>query len=231
MTPDQYPWRTDRTLGEVLASCRPWLIGKEVIKDAAGYPEDEVASAEQRIGRPLPDDIRAFYHAARPIGDDNGGFRAGVVLYDLDALEWQSMSVHQQEPLDDWARAEGLWFGCIAGGQSALCWVRGHRAHADGCIVLVDPLSYMTLGDLSVSVHARSFAEFIAKLVALNGLWPGCGDDDGMDWDEESREWVFEEDKPPIEHGEPVLTEAEATELFLAEYAELNPISKVRRST
>ena len=107
--------------------------------------------------------------------------------------------------------------------------MRGHRAHADGCIVLVDSEYYLRawhLADRGVFVLARSFKEFIAKLAVLSGLQPGSGDKDEDDWDEETQQWGWEIEERDRWRGATGLTPDEARSLFRAEYAELNPATR-----
>src|SRR5437867_755885 len=92
MNTDPYPWRKSEDLADTLAGVRPVFASLGVVAPIAGCTESEIAAAEQRLTRPLPPDVRAFYRAMRPMelfSDDRKEF--GFYTIGSNELSWQSM--------------------------------------------------------------------------------------------------------------------------------------------
>src|SRR4051812_453823 len=137
MEPEPYPWRRPARFEEVLAAVRPVFAALGVVAPGGGCSEAEVTAAEERMARPLPADVHAFYRAMRPTGpfSDDAQREFGFYPIGSDELAWRAMA--GAEPPDDWTAAVGLSLGQSVCGDP-FWWVEGHRSLPAGSIVLLD---------------------------------------------------------------------------------------------
>src|SRR5688500_15422495 len=110
MTAMTFPWRTDSSLAAVLATSRPSLEKNRIIAKGGGHSDAELDAAEQRLGRPLPSDVREFYGMIRPVAldwlDDDAPGEFG--FYQLEDFQCLPLA---EETLPDWDNAEVLLIG------------------------------------------------------------------------------------------------------------------------
>jgi hypothetical protein len=168
MNDSLYPWRQPKDLAVVLAEVRPVLASLGVVTETGGCSESEIAAAEQRLSRPFPADVRAFYRAMRPTELFSNNARKEFGFYTIDAqeLSWQSMQ--GAEPAEDWVGAQGLFLGQSVFGDP-FWWAEGHRTAPDGSIFLLDHEGQLS-EDVMFVHFARSFREFLAKLAYFKNL-------------------------------------------------------------
>jgi hypothetical protein len=173
MTEQQYPWRTGRDTREVVAAVRPTFVALSVVEPAGGNSDAEIATAERRLGRPLPPPVRDFYVAMRPTGMFDGKPKE-FGFYRLNSAELAWRSMEDAEPADDWASAEGLALGQSTYGDP-FWWVEGHRSAPDGSVFLLDHDGGLG-GDVMFVHFARTFAEFLDKVAHYGNLYPPPGE-------------------------------------------------------
>jgi hypothetical protein len=203
-----YPWRTARTVEQVINANRDLLIRTGIIEPGPGYSPAELRAIERRTHGPLPDEIKQLYAAARPrqVGADHWP-SMGLFKPDGDIdVRWYHLLDDQPHPIDlivrykpsvpgfdNFKHAHGLM---LAGNPffDRLFWVRGHATMPDGCIMLTDHEGYPPM-----PIVARSLSQYLARLCFFNGTdlitYPGQRGD-------------F-----PLDHAL----------LFAREFAELNP--------
>lgn len=169
MEVEMYPWRRDHEIGEALAVAAPVLVSLGVAEPGGGYSAMEIAAAEQRLGRPVPGDVREFYRAVKPTKMFDADDRKEFGFYRLDAPELAWRSMEQADPADDWKGAIGLALGQSTYGDP-FWWVEGHRTIPDGAIVLLDHEGTIS-EDVMFAYFARSFREFIGKVAYFRSLF------------------------------------------------------------
>jgi hypothetical protein len=165
-----FPWRTQRNIEDTLADARDVLAALGIVEPTGGCTDAEIADAEKRMRRPLPDDVREFYCKMRPtpLFADNTNKEFGFFTIGSDELIWRSME--GAEPPELWVGANGLALGQSLFGDP-FWWVEGHRFLPDGSIILLDHEG--TIGEDVMFVHfARSYREFLSKLTYFKGLYP-----------------------------------------------------------
>src|SRR5688572_12385743 len=171
MSDERYPWRVHRPLAEVLAAHRAFLEKVQVIEPGGGYPESTLNEAEAKLGHNLPPDIRTSYSAARFVHPYERTTDHGVdfSFRSPEGMHWVPLCEFAATPGDDWWNAEGLIFGDNLE-YVVLMWVRGHRLHKDGIIVLTGIHDF---GNLQFVTLARSLTEFLGKVAYFKGIRPG----------------------------------------------------------
>lgn len=216
-----FPWRDNRPLKQVLAASRPWLRKQHIIASGGGYSEADIADAEKRMGRSLPLEIQEFYRSMCPVRifSDDGPEEFGLYQLAQTELRWEVLGHEDAIPFEDWARAEGLAFGQTLYGDP-IFWVRGHRSQPDGCIMIFD--HEQAMGDVHFAIFARSLGEFLNKIVFLKGLDGGNAVDELDD-----EEFLDSEEDELLETME---QDDDKYKLLVAEYRELNPITRRHRN-
>jgi hypothetical protein len=173
MTDQPYPWRTNANIRDVLAAVRPTFVSLAVVEPIGGCSEEEIAKAERRLGRSLPQPVREFYQAMRPT-EVLGGEPKEFGFYPLGSTELAWRSMEGAEPAADWISSRGLALGQSTYGDP-FWWVEGHRVISNGSIVLLDHEGGLG-GDVMFVHFARNFAEFLAKVAYFRDLYPPPGD-------------------------------------------------------
>src|SRR6185503_12472481 len=134
MEVEMYPWRRYGDMDEALGVAVPVLVSLGAAEPGGGYSAVEIVQAEQRLGRPLPGEVREFYRAVRPAVRSTADDRKQFRFYPLDAvgLTWRPMAdtAAAAEPATEWKDANGLALGQSRFGDEFL-WVEGHRAIPD----------------------------------------------------------------------------------------------------
>jgi hypothetical protein len=169
MDHDKYPWRAPKDLVTVLVEVRPVLTSLGVVAESGGCSEPEIVAAEQRLSRPFPDDVRAFYGAMRPTELFTAGERKEFGFYTIGSKELMWKSMEGAEPAEDWVGARGLFIGQSAFGDPF--WLaEGHRNAPQGTVFVLDHDGGLG-GEIIFVQFARSFREFLLKVAHFKNLY------------------------------------------------------------
>jgi hypothetical protein len=174
MDAEIYPWRRVPSIQDAIAIARPFLIAQNIVEPTGGYAEEAIATAEKRLGAPIPADVREFQRAFRPTDVYGSRTDADFGFYALGSKEFVWQPMEEAEPSEDWKAAKGLALGQSTFGDP-FWWIRGHRWIPDGSIVLLDHDGGMCL-DIVFVYFARSFAEFLARVTHFGSLYSNAAD-------------------------------------------------------
>jgi SMI1 / KNR4 family (SUKH-1) len=142
------PWRSV-TIEEVLDQAAEPLVKRGLATPQRGASEKAIQAADKRLGRPLPDELRAFYRRVTPV-PECPAFGLGSVGFqpveDPD-LTWLDDPELREEKLwvvplgkcwlKGWAKARLLVIGYTEFGDWLL-WCEGLSGRPAGTVVLTD---------------------------------------------------------------------------------------------
>jgi cell wall assembly regulator SMI1 len=201
-----FPWRTGQSVPAVVDAHKTILVEAGIIDPGPGCDVTSIRAVEDRIGCPMPDDVREFYCAGHP--HLPGQHEApGVTFFQLDDpdVRWYRLARDRPHPLDfefygrllgGWDAAEGF----MLGGDSSfdrLFWIRNAPGQPDGVLLFTAWQDER----IHLPIVARSLAEYLGRIAYLLSL------------DRAARKW----DAADIVRNPP-----EYMRLVAQEFAELN---------
>jgi hypothetical protein len=173
------------SIEEAVERCAEDLVESGLATNDRGYSPAELEATDERLGRPMPDELRTFYSRVTPVSETLYG-DYGLISFQpaqdrdltwLDDPEKREKYLWLAPPeycwIEGWAQARFLLIGYTPFGD-LLLWCDGLRNHPAGTIVVTDHgddgnvvILGDSLGEWLARYHAFGFEEHAIKLGGL----------------------------------------------------------------